>query len=80
MLACDIPEAKLPSFVRVLAEGQGGLSLVFMHHADSLKSKTSYQNDARIRLKDHLEVRVALSLHQCLLLEIHLFTWDSNFE
>lgn len=38
-----------------LAEGKSGLSLVFMHHCDSLKSGHSYQNNAHIMLSDHLE-------------------------
>ncbi len=56
VLACEIVESELPSFIRELAEGRNGLSLVFMHHSDSLKSRTSYQNDVRISLRDHAEV------------------------
>ena len=57
-LACEIPDANLPRFVQQLAEGGNGLSLVYMHHSDSLKSGTSYQNDARIFFRDHWEVMV----------------------
>lgn len=39
-----------------LVENKNGLSLVFMHHSDSLKSGHSYQNDAHITLTDHLDV------------------------
>lgn len=55
-LACEVSEADLPQFAYQLAEERNGLSLVYMHHADSLKSGHSYQNDARMSLRDHLEV------------------------
>ena len=56
-LACEVSELELPKFVQQLSEDRGGLTLVYMHHADSLRSGTSYQNDTRISLRDHIEVR-----------------------
>ena len=55
-LACNKTREDVPGFVRHLAEGRDGMSLVYMYHADSLKSGTSYQNSAHIVLKDHCEV------------------------
>ena len=43
-------------FVSDLAEEKDGMSLVYMHHNDSLRSGTSYQNEARISLRDNLDV------------------------
>ena len=43
-------------FVSDLVEEKDGMSLVYMHHNDSLRSGTSYQNEARISLRDNLDV------------------------
>ena len=43
-------------FVKQLSEEKNGLSLVFMHHRDSLISGHSYQNNAHIVLVDHVQV------------------------
>lgn len=56
LLACEVTAEGTTGFVKDLAEGKSGLSLVFMHHRDSLKSGHSYQNDAHITLMDHLDV------------------------
>ena len=55
-LACQVEVTELPAFIQQLAENQNGLSLVYMHHTDSLRSGTSYQNDARISLREHVDV------------------------
>ena len=55
-LACQVEATELPNFIQQLAENQNGLSLVYMHHTDSLRSGTSYQNDARISLREHVDV------------------------
>ena len=55
-LACQVEVSELPAFIQQLAENQNGLSLVYMHHTDSLRSGTSYQNDARISLREHVDV------------------------
>ena len=60
-LACEVSELELPGFVHQLSEDRGGLTLVYMHHADSLRSGTSYQNDTRISLRDHVEVELHVS-------------------
>ncbi len=38
VLACEVLESELLSFIQELAEGRITVSLVFMHHSDSLKS------------------------------------------
>ena len=55
-LACQVGGNELRGFIQQLANNQNGLSLVYMHHTDSLKSGSSYQNDARISLREHIEV------------------------
>ena len=57
LFACKVDKEDRRSFVRNLAEGSRGISLVFMHHRDALRSGHSYQNDAHIMLTDHVEVR-----------------------
>ena len=57
----------MESFVKQLAEGKKGLSLVFMHHSDALRSGHSFHNDAHITLIDHLDVRI---LESCCLVII----------
>ena len=56
MTAYGVKLQDAKSFLEKLADGKNGLSLVFMHHRDSLKTGHSYQNDARITLTDHLDV------------------------
>ncbi len=56
ILACGVQMDQLPTFVKQLAECKSGLGLVFMHHTDSLKSGSSYQNESHIKLKDHVQV------------------------
>ena len=55
--ACGTSLENLAGFIHQLAEGRNGLSLVYMHHADSLRTGTSYQNSSHISLRDHAEVR-----------------------
>ena len=55
-LACDIEETKYSEFVHKLAEDKEGVSMVYMHHEDSLRSKTSYQNEAHLTLRKNLQV------------------------
>ena len=56
LYAYNTPLDEVRGFVKQLAENKNGLSLVFMHHIDSLKTGHSYQNDAHITLTDHLDV------------------------
>ena len=55
-IACGTSEEAIGSFVAQMADGRNGLSLVFMHHADSLVSGHSYKNSCHIRLKNHVDV------------------------
>lgn len=56
VIACDVAREDVSEFVHQLAEGRDGLSLVYMYHADALKSGTSYQNSSHIHLRDNCEV------------------------
>ena len=47
---------KFSKMVEELAVERDGMSLVYMHHNDALRSGTSYQNEARLSLKDNLKV------------------------
>lgn len=62
VIACDVAREDVSEFVRQLAEGRDGLSLVYMYHADALKSGTSYQNSSHIHLRDNCEVRCKCTL------------------
>ena len=55
-LVQGVEEAEFPKLVSDLAMEKDGMSLVYMYHNDSLRSGTSYQNEARISLKDNLNV------------------------
>ena len=66
-LACQVEATDLPDFIQQLAENQNGLSLVYMHHTDSLRSGTSYQNDARISLREHVDVSQSYHSRACTL-------------
>jgi len=56
MLAYEVPLDKMESFMKELSEGRSGMSLVFMYHSDALASGHSYQNNAHIKMADHIEV------------------------
>ena len=47
---------KFSKMVEELAVERDGMSLVYMHHNDALRSGTSYQNEARLSLRDNLKV------------------------
>ena len=55
-IACGVSGDNLSGFIHQLAEGRDGLSLVYMYHTDSMKTGTSYQNNAHIHLRDNSEV------------------------
>ena len=58
MLAYEVPLEDMESFMKELSEGRCGMSLVFMYHSDALASGHSYQNNAHIKMADHIEVCV----------------------
>lgn len=55
VFACAVQMDQLPTFMKHLCECKNGLGLVFMHNTDSLRSKSSYQNESHIKLKDHVQ-------------------------
>ena len=61
-LACGVPESSYDQFVTDLAEDKCGFSIVYMHHKDSMRSGTSYQNEAHLTFKEHLQVSWYLQL------------------
>ena len=68
-LVQGVEEEGFPQLVSDLAMEKDGMSLVYMHHNDSLRSGTSYQNEARISLKDKLKVSTGIiqyHVHLCM--------------
>ena len=53
----QVPQSGKRQFLKGLAQGTGGMTLVFMHHNDALRSGSSYQNYAHIAVDECLEVR-----------------------
>lgn len=53
----QVPHDGRRQFLKGLAHGAGGVTLVFMHHNDALRSGSSYQNCAHIAVEDCVEVR-----------------------
>ena len=53
----QVPQNGKRQFLKELAHGTGGMTLVFMHHVDALRSGSSYQNYAHIAVEECLEVR-----------------------
>ena len=59
--ALSVEKDNKRDFLRSLGRDTNGISLVFMHHRDALKSGSSYQNSARITVEDCFDVS-----HPCL--------------
>lgn len=55
-IACNVSEDSYDKFIRDLAEDGCGFNMVYMLHKDSLRTGTSYQNEAHLSLKQHLNV------------------------
>ncbi len=60
-IACGVQVEQLPVFVKQLSDCKNGLGLVFMHHTDSLRSGSSYQNESHIKLKDYVQVQASMT-------------------
>ena len=64
-LGCNISAADYPRFVQDLAEERQGMSLVYTHHQDSLRSGSSYQSPSHVSLRNNLQVCVYLCVYVC---------------
>ena len=55
-MAVGVAGEEARRFVQELADNRCGISLAYLHHADSLKSGTSYSNEKHIKLKELVDV------------------------
>ena len=53
----QVGKQKRSKFLKELARGGTGVTLVYMHHMDALQSGSSYQNSAHIKVEDCIEVQ-----------------------
>ena len=51
----QVGKQKRSKFLKELARGGTGVTLVYMHHMDALQSGSSYQNSAHIKVEDCIE-------------------------
>ena len=71
-LGCNVSAADYPRFVQDLAEERQGMSLVYTHHQDSLRSGSSYQSPSHVSLRNNLQVCGWVFMYLCVCF-MHLY-------
>ena len=74
-LGCNVSAADYPRFVQDLAEERQGMSLVYTHHQDSLRSGSSYQSPSHVSLRNNLQVCGCMCVCVCVCLCICVYVY-----